>query len=82
MQQAKVWYVTDASKGFGLSLVRTLIQSEYRVAATSRHIEELKQAVVEVRLRSYPRKKSRQALKSMFLVRSTLFRVCCRICID
>ncbi len=48
MQQAKVWYVTGASKGLGLSLVRTLIQSGYRVAATSRHIEELKQAVVGV----------------------------------
>ncbi|OWR32815.1 short-chain dehydrogenase/reductase [Saccharibacillus sp. O23] len=48
MQQAKVWYVTGASKGLGLSLVRKLIKSGYRVAATSRQIEELKQAVGEV----------------------------------
>lgn len=47
MQQAKVWYVTGASKGLGLSLVRKLIKSGYRVAATSRRIEELKQAVGE-----------------------------------
>lgn len=47
MQQTKVWYVTGASKGLGLSLVRKLIQRGYRVAATSRKIEDLKQAVGE-----------------------------------
>ncbi|MDG0791327.1 SDR family NAD(P)-dependent oxidoreductase [Cohnella ginsengisoli] len=47
MQPAKVWYVTGASKGLGLSLVRKLIQRGYRVAATSRNIEDLKQAVGE-----------------------------------
>jgi len=48
MQQTKVWYVTGASKGLGLSLVRKLIKRGYRVAATSRNIEDLKQAVGEV----------------------------------
>lgn len=47
MQQTKVWFVTGASKGLGLSLVRTLIKRGYRVAATSRNIEDLRQAVGE-----------------------------------
>ncbi|WP_339234117.1 SDR family NAD(P)-dependent oxidoreductase [Paenibacillus sp. FSL R5-0517] len=48
MSNDKVWYVTGASKGLGLSLVRKLIESGYKVAATSRKIEDLKQAVGEV----------------------------------
>ncbi|WP_339308129.1 SDR family NAD(P)-dependent oxidoreductase [Paenibacillus sp. FSL R5-0519] len=48
MTHDKVWYVTGASKGLGLSLVRKLIEFRYRVAATSRNIEDLKQAVGEV----------------------------------
>ncbi|MGQ8872116.1 SDR family NAD(P)-dependent oxidoreductase [Paenibacillus sp. TSA_86.1] len=40
--------MTGASKGLGLSLVRKLIKNGYRVAATSRNIEDLKQAVGEV----------------------------------
>lgn len=47
MSHDKVWYVTGASKGLGLSLVRKLIELGYRVAATSRNIEDLKQAVGE-----------------------------------
>lgn len=42
MQHAKIWYVTGASKGLGLSLVRKLIERGYRVAATSRNIERFK----------------------------------------
>ena len=41
----KVWYVTGASKGLGLALVKKLLQNGYKVAATSRNIEELKKAV-------------------------------------
>ncbi|MDB5052931.1 MAG: short-chain dehydrogenase/reductase [Bacilli bacterium] len=41
MQNSKVWYVTGASKGLGLSLVKKLINSGYRVAATSRNIDDL-----------------------------------------
>ncbi|MDO7904816.1 SDR family NAD(P)-dependent oxidoreductase [Paenibacillus sp. JX-17] len=48
MTHDKVWYVTGASKGLGLSLVKKLIELNYRVAATSRNIEDLKQAVGEV----------------------------------
>lgn len=41
----KVWFVTGASKGLGLSIVRQLIAQGYPVAATSRSIEDLRKAV-------------------------------------
>ncbi|WP_342646365.1 SDR family NAD(P)-dependent oxidoreductase [Mucilaginibacter sp. CSA2-8R] len=41
----KVWYVTGASKGLGLALVKKLLANGYRVAATSRSAEALKSAV-------------------------------------
>ncbi|PQA58348.1 oxidoreductase [Siphonobacter curvatus] len=41
----KVWFVTGASKGLGLSLVKKLIATGQRVAATSRHAEALSEAV-------------------------------------
>jgi NAD(P)-dependent dehydrogenase (short-subunit alcohol dehydrogenase family) len=37
----KVWFVTGASKGFGLALVKVLLSSGYKVAATSRNVQEL-----------------------------------------
>ena len=37
----KVWFVTGASKGFGLALVKLLLSSGYKVAATSRNAQEL-----------------------------------------
>jgi NAD(P)-dependent dehydrogenase (short-subunit alcohol dehydrogenase family) len=45
--QQKVWFVTGASKGLGLSLVKKLLAQGYRVAATSRKIEDLNAAVGE-----------------------------------
>jgi NAD(P)-dependent dehydrogenase (short-subunit alcohol dehydrogenase family) len=45
MNTSKVWYVTGASQGLGLTLVKKLLQSGYRVAATSRNAQALKQAV-------------------------------------
>ncbi|GAB3315132.1 SDR family NAD(P)-dependent oxidoreductase [Larkinella ripae] len=45
MDTQKVWFVTGASKGLGLSLVKQLLQGGYRVAATSRNADELRQAV-------------------------------------
>lgn len=45
MDSSKVWYVTGASQGLGLSLVRKLLDSGYRVAATSRNAHKLSQAV-------------------------------------
>ncbi|GLB51800.1 short-chain dehydrogenase/reductase [Neptunitalea chrysea] len=41
----EVWLVTGTSKGFGLSLVKKLIEQGYKVAATSRNIAALKDVV-------------------------------------
>ena len=40
----KVWFITGASKGLGLSLVKTLLSQGYSVAATSRNIQDLVKA--------------------------------------
>jgi short-subunit dehydrogenase len=45
MNNSKVWYVTGASQGLGLTLVKKLLASGYRVAATSRHVHTLSDAV-------------------------------------
>jgi short-subunit dehydrogenase len=45
MNTRKVWYVTGASQGLGLILVKKLLDSGYRVAATSRNAQALRQAV-------------------------------------
>lgn len=44
----KVWYITGASKGLGLALVKKLLATGYRVAATSRDEQDLSTAVGEV----------------------------------
>jgi NAD(P)-dependent dehydrogenase (short-subunit alcohol dehydrogenase family) len=41
MDKKKVWYVTGASKGLGLLLVKRLLQEGYKVAATSRKLDAL-----------------------------------------
>jgi NAD(P)-dependent dehydrogenase (short-subunit alcohol dehydrogenase family) len=38
----KIWYVTGASKGLGLSLAKRLLAEGYRVAATSRNLSSLR----------------------------------------
>jgi short-subunit dehydrogenase len=45
MNSSKVWYITGASQGLGLNLVKKLLHSGYRVAATSRNAQSLKDAV-------------------------------------
>jgi len=45
MSSNKVWYITGASQGLGLSLVKQLLSTGYRVAATSRSASELQKAV-------------------------------------
>lgn len=41
----KVWFVTGASKGLGLALVKNLLKQGYRVSATSRNRKDLEKAV-------------------------------------
>ena len=41
MKTQKVWFVTGASKGLGLTLVKDLLKNGYYVAATSRNIDDL-----------------------------------------
>lgn len=43
--KSKVWYVTGASQGLGLSLVKKLLAAGFRVAATTRNAAELKKEV-------------------------------------
>jgi NAD(P)-dependent dehydrogenase (short-subunit alcohol dehydrogenase family) len=45
MKNQKVWFVTGASKGLGLTLVKQLLNKGYNVAATSRSIADLEKAV-------------------------------------
>jgi NAD(P)-dependent dehydrogenase (short-subunit alcohol dehydrogenase family) len=45
MDNNKVWFITGASKGFGLSLVKQLLEAGQLVAATSRNLQELTTAV-------------------------------------
>ncbi len=45
METSKVWFVTGASKGLGLALVKKLLQEGYRVGATSRNKESLTREV-------------------------------------
>lgn len=44
MYNNKVWYVTGASQGLGLTLIKQLLSAGYRVAATSRSAAGLEQA--------------------------------------
>jgi short-subunit dehydrogenase len=45
MNASKVWYVTGASQGLGLVLVKKLLEKGYRVTASSRDVHTLSQAV-------------------------------------
>jgi NAD(P)-dependent dehydrogenase (short-subunit alcohol dehydrogenase family) len=45
MGMKKVWFITGASKGLGLSLVNQLLKAGQYVAATSRNIDELRKTV-------------------------------------
>lgn len=47
MNDKKVWFVTGASKGLGLTLVKKLLEAGFRVAATSRNEQALIDAVGE-----------------------------------
>ena len=45
MNNSKVWYITGASQGLGLTLIKKLLDSGYHVAATSRNAHKLKEAI-------------------------------------
>lgn len=45
MENKKVWFITGASKGLGLSLARLLLSVGHKVAATSRNTGSLTEAV-------------------------------------
>jgi NAD(P)-dependent dehydrogenase (short-subunit alcohol dehydrogenase family) len=45
MENKKTWFITGASKGFGLSLVKQLLKAGQNVAATSRTLADLVKAV-------------------------------------
>lgn len=47
MTTKKVWFVTGASKGLGLTLVKRLLAEGHSVAATSRNISELQKVISE-----------------------------------
>src|SRR5690606_20967616 len=47
METKKVWFVTGASKGLGLTLVKELLANDYKVAATSRTKAALIEAIGE-----------------------------------
>ena len=46
-ENKKVWFVTGASKGLGLTLAKQLLEACFRVAATSRSAKELIEAIGE-----------------------------------
>jgi NAD(P)-dependent dehydrogenase (short-subunit alcohol dehydrogenase family) len=45
MEKTKTWFITGASKGLGLALVKQLLAAGQKVAATSRNLAELIKAV-------------------------------------
>ncbi|MFC4276544.1 SDR family NAD(P)-dependent oxidoreductase [Achromobacter aloeverae] len=45
--QAKVWFITGAARGLGLALARQVLAQGHRVAATSRNLAGLRQALGE-----------------------------------
>lgn len=45
MDTKKVWFITGASKGFGLEFIKQLLEKGEMVAATSRNLQQLKDAV-------------------------------------
>lgn len=45
MTNDKVWFITGASKGLGLVLAKRLLTEGYKVAATSRNVQELQKTI-------------------------------------
>lgn len=49
MENQKVWFVTGASKGLGLALVKLLLSNGNKVAATSRHAADIEKQITDHR---------------------------------
>jgi len=47
MNNRNVWFITGASKGMGLLLVKLLLSNGHKVAATSRNVQQLKSTIGE-----------------------------------
>jgi NAD(P)-dependent dehydrogenase (short-subunit alcohol dehydrogenase family) len=47
MDNEKVWFVTGASKGLGLSLIKLLLETGNKVAATSRKAKDIDNAITD-----------------------------------
>ncbi|WP_394759547.1 SDR family NAD(P)-dependent oxidoreductase [Flavobacterium sp.] len=54
MENSKVWFITGASKGLGLTLAKKLLEQGYSVAATSRNKEALIEAIGNTSLNFLP----------------------------
>ncbi len=54
MENSKVWFITGASKGLGLTLAKKLLAQGYSVAATSRNKEALIEAIGNASLNFLP----------------------------
>jgi NAD(P)-dependent dehydrogenase (short-subunit alcohol dehydrogenase family) len=54
MENSKVWFITGASKGLGLTLAKKLLAQGYSVAATSRSKEALIEAIGNASLNFLP----------------------------
>ncbi len=47
MSNQKVWFITGASKGFGLALTKLALSQGHKVVATSRNADDLRKSVTE-----------------------------------
>lgn len=54
MENQKVWFVTGASKGLGLTLVKKLLAAGYKVAATTRDLSALRNEIKDDAARFLP----------------------------
>ena len=54
MENSKVWFITGASKGLGLTLAKKLLAQGYKVAATSRSEKALIEAIGNASLNFLP----------------------------
>ena len=46
--EKKVWFITGASKGLGLSLIKQLLAAGHRVAAASKHLPSLMETISKI----------------------------------